>query len=289
MTETLIVPLTGYDIHHDNSGVTLTYIVQSLDIYSLHKAALRVVDKWRLLAGRIQPTKDLSSWCISVPIQGDVSHRLWFTTSRFETALDSSYFMDKADPIRIVLQPPLKYFRHPSVPYNLQGYFSSNAPIISIHVTQFSNCVCIGVAFPHCVLDGHGIGQFVHALDDELHDRHWTIPPFSENNAFQAVLDELEAKAPTVDVSSPSALPPPRRALAPSSLINGLIVESRLAYETRYRNLDTKMVYIPAHALVKLVQKTKDEAIQSGLGVVSTSDIVSAWILKVWYDDSPKS
>ncbi|KAG6905654.1 hypothetical protein DXG01_001404 [Tephrocybe rancida] len=286
MADTIIVPLTGYDTYHDNSGVTVSYIVQSVDDSSLRNAALRVVDKWRLMAGHIERFKDQTSWYIRVPIQGSVSHRLGFTTRKSKVPLDSSYFVDKADPIRVVLRPPGEYFRHPSVPYTLKGYCSSDAPIVSIHVTEFPNCACIGISFPHSVVDSHGMGQFIHALDDELHDKPWNTPTFSETNVFRGVLDDLQAAAgPMIDARRSTLSPSPRHAREPSALINALILESRIAYEIRYRNLDTKMVYMPAHALAKLVEKTKGEAERSGFGRISTGDVVSAWILKATYSN----
>ncbi|KAG6820002.1 hypothetical protein H0H93_006621 [Arthromyces matolae] len=284
MDDSVIVPLTRYDKHHDNSVVTLAYIVQTVDVSSLRNAALRVVDKWRLMAGRIERCNDGSSWCIRVPMKGDVSRRLGFTTSRFETTLDSSYFVDKADPIRVVLRPPCEYFRDPSIPYSLQGYCLSDTPFISIHVTELANCTCIGFTFPHFVLDAQGMGHFLYALNAELHGRPWDIPTISKTNVFQTILDNLEASAPVAEESSPSPSVL-RRALSPVTFINTLIHESRLLYELRYRNLETKAVYIPVHALKKLVQKTRYEAKGSGLEFISTGDIITAWMLKATFSN----
>ncbi|KAG6917887.1 hypothetical protein DXG01_000496 [Tephrocybe rancida] len=288
MVGSIIVPLTAYDTIHNNSGITVAYVVQSVNVSSLRNAALRVVDKWRLMAGHIERSKDLSSWCIRVPMQGDIHHRLGFTASKVGKHLDPCYFVDTADgTTRVFSHPPSEYFRHPSVPNTLEGYLSSDAPILSIHVTELENCACIGIAFTHCVLDAFGMGQFIHALDKELHGKHWDVPPFSETSVLQGVLDDLDAAAPRKDegIDDTASSGILGRVFAPSDSMKRLIIEIQLAYENRYRNFKTKLVYIPGETLEKLVRITKDEVarLTSGLGFVSTSDIISAWVLKATY------
>ncbi|KAG6915015.1 hypothetical protein DXG01_013920 [Tephrocybe rancida] len=55
------------------------------------------------------------------------------------------------------------------------------------------------------------MGQLTHALDKELHGKHWDIPPSSETSVLQGVLDDLDAAAPrkdegTVDTASSGIL-----------------------------------------------------------------------------------
>ncbi|KAG6835630.1 hypothetical protein H0H93_016368 [Arthromyces matolae] len=216
-------------------------------------------------------------------MQGDVNHRLGFTTTKLETRLDLSYFIDKAWTTRVFSHPPSEYFRHPSVPNTLEGYLESDAPIVSIHVTELENCACIGIAFTHCVLDAFGMGQFIHALSDELHGRPWDIPPFSETSVLQGVLDDLDAASPRKELVDTTSQGLPGGVLAES--LNKAHIEEQLAYENRYRNFETKLVYISAETLDKLVRITKEEVtrLTSGSSFVSTSDVISAWTLKATY------
>ncbi|KAG6834497.1 hypothetical protein H0H93_009307 [Arthromyces matolae] len=284
-TDTLLVPLSQLD-HGSLEQVSVTngYIVRSVNVTALQSAAIRVVNKWRLLAGRIVWSKNLCKWCILVPLKGDVSSRLKFTSTAEASRLPSSFVINESISAQVLGQrPPVKYFRHPSVLDDTASRASSRAPIISIHVTHFSNCACIGINFPHTVLDGFGIGQFIHALDDELHGRPWEAPPLpSEINVVQEALDDLEA-APSMfdDIHRESATYAGlRRDFTKPSFLNNFSNLRAVLSELIWGHIEDKTVYLNGKTLGKLLREVKDEVRTIDRGSVTTSDILVSWILK---------
>ncbi|KAG6846881.1 hypothetical protein H0H93_011312, partial [Arthromyces matolae] len=288
-TDSLLVPLSRLDHGYlELLSVIAGYVVRSVDVSALQAAAIRVVDKWRLLAGRVVWSKKLSAWCILVPLKGDVSSRLKFTVTPLTTRLDSSFVINDSLSAQVLPRPPVGYFSHPSVPNDMSTRSSSKSPIISIHVTQFSNCACIGINFPHGVLDSVGYAQFITALDHELHGRPWEAPSLPEpgNNILQEVLDNLEALPSLYDdihleSTTYAGL---RRELVKFSLTNGLAVQLSVLRERFWGCVEDKTVYLNGKILKKLLQEVKDEVKQIDSELrVSTGNILVAWLLKAMY------
>ncbi|KAG6819370.1 hypothetical protein H0H93_012453, partial [Arthromyces matolae] len=263
-------------------GVTSGRVVQSLDIYALRAALHRVIDKWRLLAGYVEWSNTLSKWCIRVPLQGDVSSRLKFTTSKKATRLQPSFVVNEQDSAHISTRPPLPYFRHESVPHDLQSYSSSKSPLLSVHVTELLNCACVGFTIPHGVFDGGGSWQILHALKQELHGKPWDPPAISQSNILQEALDDLE-RAPSMyndihqETATYSAL---RRYFVPRSVITVATILGRTVYEHVRHNVESKTVYLGPKAIVKLRREARGDLQSSEAPSVSMNNILAAWFFK---------
>ncbi|KAG6847026.1 hypothetical protein H0H93_010576 [Arthromyces matolae] len=290
MNDTILAPLTQLDQSYlENYTISTGYVVQHVDIDALRAASLRVIDKWRLLAGHIEWSNNLSTWCVRVPVHGDVSGRLKFTVNKLKTRLPPSFIVNENTSAHIFSRPPLKYFRHESVPDNFQSYASSKAPIFAVHVTEFANCTCVGLTVAHGVFDGFGGGLIIHALDDELKGKPWDVPPLSESNILREALHDLESAPRMYDdihkeTATYSAL---RRTLVPASIQNTLALAADVVYEKIWHNTECKMIYLGPKAVAKLRKEAKDDATPK----VSTADLLVAWFLKAIYtneeDDTP--
>ncbi|GLB43316.1 hypothetical protein LshimejAT787_1302170 [Lyophyllum shimeji] len=294
MANTLLVPLSPLD--HNGViavGATLGYVLKSVDAAAVEDAAKRVIDKWRLLAGRPEWSRRLASWCIRVPVAGDVSHRLKFSTSKLALPLDTpiTYLGDTS--AEILERPSLKFFRHPSVPNSLASYASSNHPIISIHIAELTNCSCLGISIPHGIFDAFGLGQFLGALDAELNGKPWTPPVFSSSNILRTALEDLAATGPHRNTDKPSALADVQRDFASATLKNNVSYGLGFASEYLWHTPVVKSIFLGKHVLEQLTRVVKDEAVKSGSGWVTTGDILMAWLLKAIYlhehDDIPVS
>ncbi|KAG6818856.1 hypothetical protein H0H93_000952 [Arthromyces matolae] len=294
MNDTILVPLSQLDqCYLEDFSFSIGFVLQNLDIDALRAAALRVIDKWRLLAGHLEWSKNLSTWGVRVPLHGDVSSRLKFTVNKLQTRLPPSFVVNENTSAHVFTRPPIKYFRHESVPDKVQSYASSKAPIWSIHVTEFSNCVCLGFTLSHAVFDALGGGITGYALHHELQGKPWAVPPLSESNILREVLHDLETAPRMYDdihkeTETYSAL---RGALVPASTPNTLALVAGTAYEKTWHNVETKVVYLGPKAIEKLRKEVNDGA--TPVPNVSTSDILTAWILKAIYanegGDSPIS
>ncbi|KAG6819200.1 hypothetical protein H0H93_014405 [Arthromyces matolae] len=283
MTQQILVPLSQLDQSYLHEiGITLGHVVRSVDLAKLRAASIRVIDKWRLLAGHVEWAQHLSSWCVRVPLQGDVTNRLGFTTTKLKIRLDPCFVVNEHASAQVITRPPLNLFRAPSIPSDLQSYATSKTPIISIHITELLNCTCIGFSFPHGVLDAVGIGHFIHGLDAELNGRPWDAPAISSTNIVQEVLDTLEAAPPMYDdihreTAAFSAL---KRSMEHASFLNKLAMLRHVAYEHIWHGVETRTVYLGEKVVAKLLRETRSEVERLGAGSVSMGDILAAWILK---------
>ncbi|KAG6915829.1 hypothetical protein DXG01_009662 [Tephrocybe rancida] len=281
MSDSILVPLSALDQNGvETSSITLGYILKSVDGAALEAAAKRLVDKWRLLAGRLEWSKDLSTWCIRVPLEGNVSHRVKFTTNKLAVPLsDTPITILGESSAEILTRPALKNFRHSSTPSSLSAFSSSNSPIVSIHVTELANCTCIGISVPHGVFDAFGIGQVIRGLNAELGYRPWVVPVFSETNIMRETLNELAAASPLYG-EEPATLADVRREFAATNVRNVVTFGAGIAYEYLWKKANVKAVYLGEAVVKGMVQKVKDEVKKSGAGWVSTGDVMVAWFLK---------
>ncbi|KAG6847733.1 hypothetical protein H0H93_006276 [Arthromyces matolae] len=283
MDATILIPLTQLDQSYlDQYSLTIGHVAQALDIDALRAALLRVIDKWRLPAGYVEWSKTLSSWCIRVPLEGDVSSRLKFSSKKIASRLHPSFVVNERTTAHILTRPPLMYFRHDSVPHSLRSYSSSRSPIVSVHVTELANCVCFGFTFPHGVFDGFGLGQFRHALDSEFHGKPWEPPAISEFNILREALDDLYRSPSMYDdihaeTATYSAL---RRSFAPATAPNVLRLIGHVEYDRIRHIVESKAVFLGPRAIAKLLGDVKGELKGDK---VSTNDVLAAWILKAMH------
>ncbi|KAG6849319.1 hypothetical protein H0H93_009460 [Arthromyces matolae] len=280
MSDTILAPLTPFDQSWlERHGLTKGYIVKNVDIQALKAAAIRVVDKWRVLAGHLQWSKKLSSWCIQVPLQGDISHRIKFTTRKLATHLGPPFMIGSSS--TVLTRPPLKYFRDSSVPHDLRSFASSKAPFISIHVTEFLNCACVGISFTHGILDAFAFGLFMNGLTHELKGIPWEAPPVSETNPLRVALKDLESIPPMYDPNDPAMIRGLRRTFVPYTMRNNMTFEGSIAYQEIFHHLEDKMLYLRGKGLETLLREAKDEIKRSGCNEpVSEGDILAMWVLK---------
>ncbi|KAG5634934.1 hypothetical protein H0H81_000276 [Sphagnurus paluster] len=279
-TQTVLVPLSTIDqTGFGSCGLTLGYVLDSVNNATLEAAAKRVVDKWRLLSGRLEWEPIVGTWAIRVPINGEVSSRVKFTVSKLDTPLDSSILPVDKTSTEILVRPSLKFFRHSSTPHTLRSYSSSNTPLVAIHITELTNCTCVGISVPHGVFDASGLGQIVHALHAELHAMPWSPPPFYEKNIVRETLNKLFKDA-LDSTEPPTALAGFRREFVVMGVSSLIYLGASMAYEHLWHKVETKAVYLGEKVVEKMVKKVKDELKQSGKGWISTGDILAAWVLK---------
>ncbi|KAG5650795.1 hypothetical protein H0H81_011017 [Sphagnurus paluster] len=282
-TQTILIPLSILDNNAGACDVTLGYVLDSVNITTLEAAAKRVVEKWRLLAGRIEWEPTLETWAVRVPVNGDVSSRVKVTASKLDTPLDAPILPVDKSSTEILACPSLIFFRHPSTPNNPSSYASSNAPLLSIHITELANCTCVGISFPHVLFDAFGLGKIIRALHAELHGTPWSPPPFSEKGIMSETLNEL-SKDVLDSAEPPAALADLQQGVASIGVRSLISLSVSLTYEHFWQKLENKAVYLGEKVVEKMVRKAKDELKKSGKSWVSTADILVAWFLKVRLD-----
>ncbi|KAG6847415.1 hypothetical protein H0H93_008253 [Arthromyces matolae] len=296
---TVLAPLSPLDQNLlEAFSFTIGYVLKTpIDRPSLKDAAIRLISKWRLLSGHVEWSKPLSSWCIRVPLTGDVSNRVKFTTSQLTaSSLDQPFSVfdrPNTSNSQILIRPPTKYFIHSSTPSEINSYASSKAPLLSIHVTELSNATCVGITVPHGVFDAIGLGYVLKALNNEFNDRPWEVPPLTESNIMREALKDISSSPP---LSAPAAskewLSGFNGVIRKATLLNKFKFVLAIVYDLIWHKVEFKGVYL-ADAVVKRLSEEVKKAVGelSGGEWVSTGDILSAWFVKAAYarDLDPKA
>lgn len=184
--DNVLVPLSSIDqAGVESSASVFSYVVAGpIDVEALRAAALRVVDKWRLLAGTVEWAN--KTYNIRVPLGTISDDRLRFTTMSPGTPL-GIVFPELSDSSAVTVErPPTTLFRHKDTPNSLSAHAKSAHPIVSIHVVSYTDytcgCLCrlafvvidefregIGLNVCHGIMDATGQSMIVRFIDAELH------------------------------------------------------------------------------------------------------------------------
>lgn len=156
-TDSVVVPLSGMDC---GAGVeslltVFCYVVAGqIDADAIHGAAVRVVDKWRLLAGKIEPEGDMYSVRVPTGHLNTAEPRLHFTTCSSAVPLPAVVQTIDDTSACTFAPPPYRFFVHKSTSGSLATLAKSGAPLLNIHVHAFTDYTCThGYAPRGCVVN----------------------------------------------------------------------------------------------------------------------------------------
>ncbi|KZV94802.1 hypothetical protein EXIGLDRAFT_611314 [Exidia glandulosa HHB12029] len=299
MDNTILVPLSSVDQAGVESSLSVFgYVVPTssgggLSVPLLKSACLRLVDKWRLIAGQIVWVPTTSSYAISVPLGPiDPSSRLHFTSTEERGCLDlQGGEMGGSEEAKTVKTPSMKYFVHKDTVGPLAACAKRGAPILNVHVARFEDYTCIGIATPHGVFDGTGQGALTQYLDAEIHGREYTLPPLQPLNILQTAFDSFNSATPpaspsaydsTIDKAK-GALENLKRELVQSGVKSVAALAGRVGYEYLWHRAEDRALFLGKNAIEKIVSKVKSEVKAldpSGSSFVSTGDVLYMWLVQ---------
>jgi len=286
MSDEIVVPLSAYDslgIHHLN--VTIAYVVRSVDVEAVRAAADRIVEKWRLLAGRLEKNA-AARYQIRVPVGelDESQRRVSFTFVKLSTSLDVPLPRLDSDTALLMDRPALRFFRHSSTPHDIQAYITKKLPIFSIHISQLPSYYCVGITFPHALFDGIGMTMVLHALSAEMNRQEWTPPPLRTTNIADAALDVIRAQ----DLSTPAEIEKRiisnlERDLAPVGISSVAALGRNLAYERLWQRSEHHSIYFGWNVCKTLLHHCRQGLLELNVKDVhlSIGDVLLAWFIKV--------
>jgi len=268
----------------DMLSITVGLIMSRIDTGALKAAAERVVEKWRLLAGRAEPDPSVSSskYMIRVPLgplPKDYRH-VSFTEATQKHPLAESWMPSSSSSAGILSPPPAKVFRHAATPSSIKGFCKQKATLLSIHVTHFPEYDCIGFTFCHGIFDGFAMGHILRAVTSEYHGIEWTPLPLvpSDTNAMNSELAALRSQAPLADpLTQHEFICGIESDFVPSTLKSQVKFGASLMYEMLWRKAERRAVYLDADLIAKLVHDVRSGESNRP----STADILLAWLFKV--------
>jgi len=281
----IIVPLSVYNsVGFHQLNVTAAYVVRSVDVEAVRAAANRVVEKWRLLAGRLEKNA-ADRYQIRVPLGKLDEHqkRASFTFAKLSTSLDVPLPRLHSDTALLMDRPALRFFRHSSTPHDIQSYIAKKLPIFSIHISQLTSYYCVGVTFPHALFDGVGMAMILHALSAEMNRQEWTPPPLRTTNIADATLDAIRVQNPPIPAETEKRIISDlERDLAPVGVSSVAAIGRNLAYERVWQRSEHHSIYFGGSACKKLVRQCRQDLLVLGVKDVhlAITDILLAWFIK---------
>ena len=286
MPDELIVPLSSYDsfgTHH--LSITVAYVVRSVDAEAVKAAAGRIIEKWRLLAGRLE-IGAAGRLQIRVPL-GELDKdqsRVAFTVTKFSAPADPSPPRLHSDSALVLDPPAPHFFRHSSTPVDRPTYIAKKLPLFSIHISQFPACNCVGITFPHGVFDGLGMGLILQALSAELNRVEWTPPPMNTTNIAEAALEIVREKDLSIsaDIQERTVFDL-ERDMAPVGVSTVAAMGRNLVYERVWQRSEHHSIYIGGKVCKKLLQSCQQALVELGVKDVhlDITGVLLAWLLKV--------
>ncbi|KAF9033508.1 hypothetical protein BDP27DRAFT_1348479 [Rhodocollybia butyracea] len=280
----VIVPLSRLDHNGvENIGFTFGYVFETVDVAALQKAAQHTADKWRLLAGRVEWDAAKKNYQICVPVSESLPDdyaSIKFTTTRFPSFNLNVPSLDE-DSRQVLERPPLKYFRAHDTPSSLSAYATKRLPLMAIHVSLMQNCTCVGISFPHGVLDATGMGMAIRGVNAALNNLEWTPPMLhpSNINILESTLSNLR-EADSMGSDLPGAL---QVMIVPMTIFSLLSFCRSFALEIFWHKSTTRAVYLGRRTVENIMVRVMKESEESGKPPVSKGDMLIAWLLKAAY------
>ncbi|KAI5475902.1 hypothetical protein MNV49_000735 [Pseudohyphozyma bogoriensis] len=288
-SDSVLLRLSPLDLILETGAICVGYVLAPssdsttpIDIERIDTAMGRVADKWRLIAGRTEWISKDKIWGIRAPL-GPLPHSYathTFTSTTLSTPAPFPVPSFTPSSATYFTQPPRQYFVHPKTPNGNKSY--STAPLISIHVTVFSDCVCVGMSYPHGVFDGVGIGHVLKALDAEMNRTSWVVPELGETNVISSFV-------------AGSASQPDKALRCKHYALQGLwgiaAFLGSMGFQWAWHGVEHGGIFVGREVVEIIVGRVKEEVREQSGGkeYVSTGDVMLAWALKAMYLDEPNS
>ncbi|KAK4698477.1 hypothetical protein P7C70_g7797, partial [Phenoliferia sp. Uapishka_3] len=231
----------------------------------------------------------LAKWAIRAPSSPTLpdDYQLYnFTSVQSDKAAPISLPSLTPTSARRFENPSVKHFRSPQTPTTIGQHAKRQAPLLSLHVSTWSNCQAVGITVPHGVFDAVGLGLVIRALDAELTGENWEVPELSESNLLE-LLRNAAGNVPIATTNTPDRLQFTGSAKRPWDVVRFLWS----AVHERYWQWCTRGdIFVGRAILERFVKKVKEEVGEESGGKewVSTGDVLAAWTVKALFSLEPK-
>jgi hypothetical protein len=159
-------------------------------------------------------------------------------------------------------------YQSPDIPKTLQAYLQGDVPVLSVHVTCFTNATFVGVLIPHVIADAASFGLFFQGWADVLQGKPAPkLVSYKEDRMAQSVMEVKSGDTPAI--VEKFALP---------WLQEMIFIFWMLVNIIRQWHINIVDIYIPA----KVIRKWREESMaELGGAWISEGDVLTAWLIQV--------
>ena len=182
----------------------------------------------------------------------------------------AEFLPEPSEEIRVTVDPeryrPL--YQSKDIPQSFQAYLEGDVPVLTVHLTCFTDATFIGVLLPHVIADAASFGLFFQAWADVLNGKPAPkLVSYKEDRMAQSAI--VVKKGDTPAIVEKFALP---------WLQEMIFIFWVLVNIIRQWHIKIVDIYIPA----KAIRKWREECMaELGGAWVSEGDVLTAWLIQV--------
>ncbi|KIK52343.1 hypothetical protein GYMLUDRAFT_180180 [Collybiopsis luxurians FD-317 M1] len=279
---TALIELSIFDALSASVTFGTAWLVEGdIDVQVLEQALARVVDKWRLFAGRLHKELKNDAWFVKIPLGTLPADYPTYSLTRSESDRPlSSYLPLPLQTSSPILEPNL--YMPSFLPTSNEEYERLSHPLASFHVVTFpaetttsARYGCIGLTLPHGFVDGVGAAYLCKGLVSELEGTEWEVPPLPlrglQRSSMHAILQSESFIRP---------IDPPQ--IEPDKVQTSKGMDTKTDAVTERKG---RILIISPNVFALLVEEVRAQS--SSPYHISSGDVLSAWIIKMLYEDDP--
>ncbi|KAF7194592.1 O-acetyltransferase PaAT-2 [Pseudocercospora fuligena] len=290
---------TIYPLHMLDDTRTLHSIVVAwtlrfddvLDPEKLKDALSKLLEigDWRKLGGRLRLKEDGSLELHSPNIY--TAERPAFAYSQVEvaTAIDEDPLarqLPKAAKSPSIQKGPelfQKFAAREDAPRTIDDFLRNDTPVLSLHITPFSDATLVAISWPHILMDVMGQQALV---------RNWSRVLAGEQSQVAPLLG---ARDDVLSIAAEAEDPNPEPFLVARQKLTGLGMlsfGSRMAWDVFWNTAETRSIFLSATAVSGLQERSRDELAKMRPGerphLISINDILTAWMARIVSSSLPQ-
>ncbi|OHW97439.1 hypothetical protein CSPAE12_03883 [Colletotrichum incanum] len=265
-----------------------------LDASKLHRGLLHLlqIPGWRKLGGRLRATSS-GKLEIHVPRTFSISRpAVKFSHVDCSDTEIGSHHLASQLPTSTGSTPSVQEGCHAfrtfalpaDLPNNIDHYWKTDQPLLSLHITSFANATLVGFTFPHSLSDAMGTSELLKAWSNVVAGKSCLVKPLQGTHVdvLGDVGTNLDQKASRGEFVLERQQ---TRAFSLLSFIGRYIWDI-----TTRRSIKTRHIYLPAKYMRHLRHGVEEELKRRNGGAVpfvSDGDLITAWGSRMVMSSSP--
>ncbi|KAG9123827.1 hypothetical protein FRC07_013831 [Ceratobasidium sp. 392] len=279
----VIINLGFMDLNSSAESVTLSSgIVFSgaIESQKVEAACTTLSKAWPILGAHLRRNEETSKIEAVIPDPSNAKLRITSLVANTTLAENERLYARTATISTQIISRNESLYREQPL-RNLEEYISSGDPAFALHVAYLSDATILTLTIAHILMDASGFTEVIKALILAL-DRE-PIPPLLTYDPWAMILPEALCAPSDPNASKGWAIWD-----AESSLVSRRTEERDLKADGP---IQSRAIYFPAAEIARLKREAIEDLRKVGYDVpiLSTTDVIGAWLYKHTFIDTPES